>query len=95
MLPSGKCSSTCTENSSISPGAGIREDVPRRRLSGFSRQPREEAVRKWRKPDHGMWEMRCEPRHFVFSKVMCWSAVDKGIALAEELKREATAREMA
>ena len=28
--------------------------------------------------------MRCEPRHFVHSKVMCWVAFDQGVRLAEE-----------
>ncbi len=34
-------------------------------------------------PDRGFWEVRSRPRHFVQSKVMCWAAVDGGIALAE------------
>lgn len=40
---------------------------------------------KWRSPDHGVWEVRVEPRHFTHSKVMCWVALDRGIRLAEEL----------
>jgi GH15 family glucan-1,4-alpha-glucosidase len=43
----------------------------------------------WHEPDHGIWEMRGEPRHYVHSKVMCWSALNRGIALADELGREA------
>lgn len=43
----------------------------------------------WREPDHGIWEMRGQPQHFVYSKVMCWSAVDRGVALARELERQA------
>ncbi len=43
----------------------------------------------WRDPDHGIWEMRGEPQHFVHSKVMCWSALNRGIGLARELDREA------
>ncbi len=39
----------------------------------------------WQDADHGLWEMRGEPRHFVHSKVMCWVALDRGIALAERL----------
>lgn len=31
----------------------------------------------WRKPDQGMWESRGEPRHYVYSKVMCWVGVDR------------------
>ncbi len=40
------------------------------------------AAENWRKPDHGIWEMRCKPRHFVLSKAMCWTALDRGIKLA-------------
>ncbi|MGA2224919.1 MAG: glycoside hydrolase family 15 protein, partial [Syntrophobacteraceae bacterium] len=43
------------------------------------------ARRLWRNPDRGIWEVRGEPRHFVHSKVMCWTALDRGIGLAEEL----------
>lgn len=43
----------------------------------------EAAARAWVDPDHSIWEMRCEPRHFVFSKAMCWAALDRGIGLAE------------
>ncbi len=37
----------------------------------------------WREPDMGIWEIRSEPQQFVYSKVMCWVAVERGIALAE------------
>ncbi len=47
------------------------------------------AAEHWRKPDHGIWEMRCKPRHFVLSKAMCWTALDRGIKLAEDLGRKA------
>ena len=43
----------------------------------------EAAIAKWAQPDRGIWEVRSAPRHFVHSKVMCWAAVDRGIALAE------------
>lgn len=46
------------------------------------------AAENWRKPDHGIWEMRCKPRHFVHSKAMCWAALDRGIKLAEDLERK-------
>jgi GH15 family glucan-1,4-alpha-glucosidase len=32
-----------------------------------------------------MWEMRGEPRHHVSSKVLCWVALDRAIALAPQL----------
>ena len=34
-------------------------------------------VRVWQEPDQGMWESRGEPRHYVYSKVMCWVGVDR------------------
>jgi GH15 family glucan-1,4-alpha-glucosidase len=42
----------------------------------------EAAEKGWRTPDHGIWEMRAEPRHFTFSKIMCWVALDRGSKLA-------------
>ena len=43
------------------------------------------AAEEWKQPDHGIWEVRGEPRHFVYSKVMCWVALDRAIALADLL----------
>ena len=42
----------------------------------------------WRKPDRGIWEIRNEQRHFTFSKLLCWVAVDRGIKVAKLTKRE-------
>lgn len=39
----------------------------------------------WTEPDQGIWEMRNQPRHHLFSKLMCWVALDRAIALADEL----------
>ncbi|OGJ57600.1 hypothetical protein A2635_01885 [Candidatus Peribacteria bacterium RIFCSPHIGHO2_01_FULL_51_9] len=36
----------------------------------------------WREPDHGIWELRQGSQHYVYSKVMCWVALDRGIKLA-------------
>jgi GH15 family glucan-1,4-alpha-glucosidase len=36
----------------------------------------------WRAPDHGIWEVRMEPRHFTHSKVMGWVALDRAVRLA-------------
>lgn len=33
----------------------------------------------WKQPDSGLWEMRGEPQHFTYSKVMCWVAFDRVI----------------
>ena len=40
---------------------------------------------EWKDPDRGIWEIRGEKRHFVFSKVMAWVALDRAIRMAEEL----------
>jgi GH15 family glucan-1,4-alpha-glucosidase len=31
----------------------------------------------WRNPDNGIWEIRGEPKHFTYSKVMAWVAFDR------------------
>jgi GH15 family glucan-1,4-alpha-glucosidase len=38
----------------------------------------------WRQPDNGIWEMRIEPRHFTYSKMMAWLAFDRAIRSVEE-----------
>ena len=40
------------------------------------------AIENWHKPDDGIWEVRNGPHHFVYSKVMCWVALDRGITIA-------------
>jgi GH15 family glucan-1,4-alpha-glucosidase len=43
------------------------------------------AARRWREKDQGIWEIRGEPRDFLYSKLMCWVALDRAIALADRL----------
>ncbi|MEQ9440337.1 MAG: glycoside hydrolase family 15 protein [Cyclobacteriaceae bacterium] len=38
----------------------------------------------WEEPDHGIWEVRSERKEFLYSRVMCWVAVDRAIRLAEK-----------
>ena len=38
----------------------------------------------WQRPDEGIWEMRDGQQHFVYSKVMCWVAVDRALRLADK-----------
>ncbi|GAB2933728.1 trehalose-phosphatase [Rhodococcus aerolatus] len=45
--------------------------------------------RRWAEPDNGIWEIRGAPRHHVYSKVMCWLTVQRGLELAERYGREA------
>jgi GH15 family glucan-1,4-alpha-glucosidase len=47
------------------------------------------AARRWRETDSGMWEMRGEPRHHLSSKVLCWVALDRAVALASQLGEHA------
>jgi GH15 family glucan-1,4-alpha-glucosidase len=52
----------------------------------------EAAAECWSEPDRGLWEWRGEPRHFVHSKVLCWVALDRGLALASSSLRKAPER---
>jgi GH15 family glucan-1,4-alpha-glucosidase len=38
----------------------------------------------WQRPDEGIWEVRGGPQHFVYSKLMCWVAVDRALRLADK-----------
>jgi GH15 family glucan-1,4-alpha-glucosidase len=51
------------------------------------------AAERWRLPDTSIWEMRGGRRHFTYSKVMCWVAVDRALRLAEMLGRADSERE--
>jgi alpha,alpha-trehalase len=41
------------------------------------------AAADWDLPDQGIWEVRTGPQHFLYSKLMCWVAVDRALKLAE------------
>lgn len=38
----------------------------------------------WKRKDEGIWEVRGGQQHFVYSKLMCWVAVDRALRLAEK-----------
>lgn len=42
----------------------------------------------WKDADKGIWEFRTEDRHFTFSKVLCWTALDRAIKVAEMLGKK-------
>lgn len=42
----------------------------------------------WEKPDKGIWEIRTEEKHFTFSKVLCWVAIDRAIKIAKIIKKD-------
>ncbi|HEX7860618.1 MAG TPA: glycoside hydrolase family 15 protein [Verrucomicrobiae bacterium] len=38
----------------------------------------------WRLPDEGIWEVRGGRQEFLYSRVMCWVAIDRGIRIARK-----------
>ena len=52
-----------------------------------------QALKNWREPDAGIWEVRGELKHFTSSKIMCWVAVDRGARLARMSGEETKAAE--
>ena len=40
--------------------------------------------RNWRRKDEGIWEIRSKSREFLYSRLMCWVAIDRGIRLAQK-----------
>jgi GH15 family glucan-1,4-alpha-glucosidase len=38
----------------------------------------------WPRPDDGVWEVRSGQHHFVYSKLMCWVALDRALRLADK-----------
>lgn len=41
------------------------------------------ACAAWSEPDVGIWEFRSEPKHYTYSKLMIWVALDRAVRLAE------------
>ena len=39
----------------------------------------------WREPDFSIWEARAKPRHYVYSKVLAWTALTRGRRIAKRL----------
>ena len=59
--------------------SAVDEGVPRR--SAPTPRPRRAGTNS----DQGIWEVRGEPRDFVYSKLMCWVALERAVALADRL----------
>jgi GH15 family glucan-1,4-alpha-glucosidase len=51
------------------------------------------ALKHWREPDAGIWEVRGQLQHFTSSKIMCWVAVDRGAKLAAVIGQDGAASE--
>jgi GH15 family glucan-1,4-alpha-glucosidase len=60
---------------------GVLEPVTRRFLAAAA----DTAAARWPEKDQGIWEIRGEPQDFLYSKLMCWVALDRAIALADHL----------
>ncbi len=55
----------------------------------FLRTLADTAADRWAEPDQGIWEMRGAPRHYLSSKLMCWVAMDRALALKDLLGADA------
>ena len=42
---------------------------------------------RWAERDHGIWEVRTAPRHYTYSKAMCWLTLDRAVEIAEVFER--------
>lgn len=60
---------------------GELEPATRTFLAGLA----DAAAAQWEQTDNGIWEVRGAPRHFLYSKLMCWVALDRAVAMAEQL----------
>ncbi|HWG90165.1 MAG TPA: glycoside hydrolase family 15 protein [Candidatus Thermoplasmatota archaeon] len=69
--------------------AGIDPEGPR---WAYFRSLADYVANHWRRPDQGIWEVRCEPQHFVLSKAMAWAALDRAaeVATAHNLPGDVT-----
>jgi GH15 family glucan-1,4-alpha-glucosidase len=62
----------------VEKGGRLQEDEARL-LAGFGKT----VCEQWRDADSGIWEVRGPQRHYTFSKVMCWTALDSLLKLHE------------
>ena len=60
---------------------GELDPVARRFLAAAA----DTAASRWKEKDQGIWEIRGEPRDFLYSKLMCWVALDRAVTLAPRL----------
>lgn len=53
------------------------------RLWGLISSLADQAAMRWRQADRGLWEVRDRSRHFLFSRLLCWTALDRALAVAQ------------
>jgi GH15 family glucan-1,4-alpha-glucosidase len=56
---------------------GRISEAEKRLLKGMA----DHVAASWGQPGQGIWEMRGAPRHHVYSKIMCWVALDRAVRL--------------
>ena len=61
-------------------GGGKLHSAEMRMLRGLGKT----VCGEWEKPDNGIWEIRGDKRHYTFSKLMCWVALDRLLKLHRE-----------
>ena len=71
---------------------------PARQLAPSTRQfladLADTAAARWQEQDQGIWEVRGEPRDFLYSKLMCWVALDRAIMLADRFDADRPRRRL-
>ncbi len=45
-------------------------------------------TKHWEEPDEGIWEVRCDRKHFTHSKMMAWVAMDRAVKACEKFGRK-------
>ncbi len=60
---------------------GVLEDGTRRFLVAAV----DAAANRWQDDDQGIWEVRGPARPYLHSKLMCWVALDRGLAMVDRL----------
>ena len=58
------------------------DDITREFLADLA----DAAAERWQQQDHGIWEIRGAQHDYLYSKLMCWVALDRAIALADQLR---------
>jgi pentatricopeptide repeat protein len=56
------------------------------RLWRFLTSVTDQACARWSEPDYGIWEVRSEAQHFVYSKLMVYVAIDRALRLARRFR---------
>ncbi|HEY1294261.1 MAG TPA: glycoside hydrolase family 15 protein [Chloroflexota bacterium] len=67
----------------------LRHQVPSAGAWRLLRDLVDHAAEDWEEAGSGIWEVRCGPRAFLYGKLMCWTALDCGVRLAESFHLEA------